>query len=61
MQFTNENPCNYHYVNVENELSFDLDVWTEKVLPVRNHKGSLVYQYQHNPNSKLYNIPITEK
>lgn len=58
MNFTNENPCNFHYVLGDEDFQFDIENWTEKVLPVRNHKGSLVYQYQHDPNSKLYDIPI---
>ncbi len=58
MNFTNEHPCNFYYVKGDTDFQFDIERWTQKVLPVRNHKGSLVHKYQNDPNSKLYDIPV---
>lgn len=58
MNFTNDNPCNYHYVKVENDFVFDIDPWSQKVLPSRNQNIKTLYELQNNPNHKMYNIPI---
>lgn len=59
MNFTNENPCTYYYINVDDSsFEFDSQFWLDKTIPRRKLQSELIYQSQNDITNRMYNIPV---
>lgn len=58
MNFTNENPCQYQYIDKDENFSFEPHLWLEKAIPERKRKNSLIFQAQHDTDNELHYLPV---
>lgn len=58
MNFSNENPCRYQYVDSDEDFFFDNALWLEKAVPERKRKNDLILQAQHDSNSEMQYLPV---
>jgi hypothetical protein len=58
MHFTNENPCQYRYVDRDENFFFDASEWLEKTIPDRQLKNEFILKEQHDTDSAYQHLPI---